>query len=161
MKNKTKNILIFEGIFIIGILIYLFFSTAPKQVYPLSGMTISDPDFKFEIENAKKVILSTNENLSNPIILSENTEITLPPGVYYWKVQDDLRESEIKNFTIESNVALNLREKNENYELENKGNVDLNVSKKTGSLFTSDIVINVGGSQEVEKDNSTYEGRQR
>src|SRR3989339_409678 len=149
MKNKTKNILIFEGIFIIGILIYLFFSTAPKQVYPLSGMTISDPDFKFEIENAKKVILS------------ENTEITLPPGVYYWKVQDDLRESEIKNFTIESNVALNLREKNENYELENKGNVDLNVSKKTGSLFTSDIVINVGESQEVEKDNSTYEGRQR
>src|SRR3989339_372714 len=126
MKNKTKNILIFEGIFIIGILIYLFFSTAPKQVYPLSGMTISDPDFKFEIENAKKVILSTNENLSNPIILSENTEITLPPGVYYWKVQ-----------------------------------VDLRVSKKTGSLFTSDIVIYVGGSQEVEKDNSTYEGRQR
>src|SRR3989339_753732 len=110
MENKTKKILIWEGIFIIGILIYLFFATAPKQIYPFSGMTISDPDF---------------------------------------------------NFTIESNVALNLREKNESYELENKGNVDLNVSKKTGSLFTSDIVINVGESQEVEKDNSTYEGRQR
>src|SRR3989339_869018 len=100
MENKTKKILIWEGIFIIGILVYLFFATAPKQIYPFSGMTISDQDFKFEIENAKMVILATNENLSNPIILSENTEITLPPGIYYWKVQDDLRESAIKNSTI-------------------------------------------------------------
>ena len=156
--SKTRKIIIGEGILIIGILIYLFFSTAPGQIYPLHGMTIIEPDFNFEIENGEVVMISIDENFTNPIILKENSDIFLPPGLYYWKVKSILRESDIRNFTIQENVGLNLKERVENYELQNVGNVDLNVTRENKGV-TSNTILDVGKSKEVEKDNSSYEGR--
>jgi hypothetical protein len=157
--NKTKRILLIEGVFIIGVLIYLFFSTAPNQVYPLHGMTIIDSDFVFEIENGEEVIVSIDENFTSPIILKEGSDVTLPPGTYYWKVRSRFRESDVQSFTIQSNVGLDIREREESYELQNSGNVNLNVtSEKQG--MTSGIIIEVDESKEVGKDNSSYEGRQ-
>ena len=156
--SKTRKILLGEGILIIGILIYLFFSTAPGQIYPLHGMTILEPDFNFEIENGEVVMISIDEDFTNPIILKENSDIFLPPGLYYWKVKGIFRESEIKNFTVQENVVLDLKERAENYELQNVGNVDLNVTRENKGV-TSDTILNVGESEEVEKDNSSYEGR--
>jgi len=156
--NRTKKIIIGEGILIIGILIYLFFSTAPGQIYPLHGMTIIEPDFNFEIENGEVVMISIDENFTNPIILKENSDIFLPPGLYYWKVKSIFRESEIRNFTVQENVGLNLKERVENYELQNVGNVDLNVTRENKGV-TSNTILDVGESKEVEKDNSSYEGR--
>ncbi len=157
--NKTKKIIIIEAIFVIGVLAYLFFSTVPNQIYPLSGMTIIEPDFNFEIENGEVVMISIDENFTNPIILKENSDIFLPPGLYYWKVKSIIRESEIRNFTVKGYVALALKERGENYELQNMGNVDLNVTKKKEGI-TSNTILDVGESKEVEKDNSSYEGRQ-
>ena len=156
--SKTRKIIIGEGILIIGILIYLFFSTAPGQIYPLHGMTIIEPDFNFEIENGEVVIISIDENFTNPIILKENSDIFLPPGLYYWKVKSIFRESDIRNFTIQENVGLNLKERAKNYELQNVGNVDLNVTRENKGV-TSNTILDVGKSKEVEKDNSSYEGR--
>ncbi len=157
--SLEKKIIIAEGIFVFGILIFLFFSTAPAQIYPLSGMTIIEPDFVFEIENSEVVVISIDENFTTPIILKEGDDVTLPPGVYYWKVRSKFRESEVKSFTIESHVGLNLKEREENYELQNSGNVELNVTKEKEG-FTTSMTIDVGKSEEVEKDNSSYEGRQ-
>ena len=163
MKNKKlnleKKIVITEGIFVFGILIFLFFSTAPNQIYPLSGMTIVEPDFVFEIENSEEVVISSDENFTAPIVLKEGDDVTLPPGVYYWKVRSRFRESEVKSFTIKSHVGLNLKEREENYELQNSGNVELNVTREKEG-FTTSMTIDVGKSEEVEKDNSSYEGRQ-
>ena len=148
-----------EVIFIVGVLVYLFFSTAPNQLYPLSGMTVIEPNFVFEIENGESIEISVDENFTNPIFLNEGSDITLPPGTYYWKVKSDFRESEIKNFTIQGHVSLDIKEREKNYELYNSGNVDLNVTKENRGL-TAEIILDVGESEDVEKDNSTYTGGQ-
>jgi len=157
---KTKKILVAEVIFIVGVCVYLFFSTAPRQIYPLSGMTVIEPDFVFEIANGESMELSINENFTNSIILWEGSDITLPPGTYYWKVRSNLRESEVKNFTIQGYVSLDIKEREENYALYNSGNVDLNVTKENEES-TEEIVLDVGESKDVEKDDSKYEGRQK
>ena len=157
--NKTKTILIIEGVFLLIVLSYLFFSTAPKQLYPIQGMTVSEQDFSFEIENSEEIMLSTEKTFENYISLKEGDKITLPPGNYLWKVRNNFRESEINNFTIESRAGLNINQREGKYEIENSGNVDLNVTKNN-SLFTFDTFINVGESKEFVKDNSTYVGEQ-
>lgn len=151
-----KKVLVVETIFVFGILIYLSFSTIPVQISPLSGMTIIEPDFVFEIENGDEVILSVDENFSNPVILTEDKEVKLAPGVYYWKVKNDFRESDVSMFTVESNVALNLYRKNDSYELRNVGNVDLNVTEKKEGI-TGGIILEINELKEV-KGNATYEG---
>jgi len=163
MKNKNQNwekrILIAEVVLVVGILVYLFFSSAPNQVYPLSGMTITDPDFVFEIENGEQVLVSVDKGFTNPIVLEEGSDIILPPGIYYWKVKSKFRESEVKTFTIQSHAGLNLKDRDENHELENSGNVDLDVAKKRGGI-TTNIEIDAGDSTQVEKDDSNYKARQ-
>jgi hypothetical protein len=157
--NKTKMILIVEGVFLLVVISYLFFSTAPRQLYPIQGMTISEQDFSFEIENSEEVMLSTDITFENYITLKEGDKITLPPGNYFWKVKNRIRESEVNNFTIESMAGLNINQREGKYEIENSGNVDLNVTKNN-SLFTFSTFITVGDSKEFEKDNSTYTGGQ-
>jgi hypothetical protein len=157
--NKTKLILIIEVIFLFVIFAFLFFYTAPRQIYPLHGMIVSNPDFLFEIENSKEIALSTDMDFTNYINLKEGDEITLPPGIYFWKVKGIVVDSEVRNFTLESTVGLMLKEKGELYEVQNSGNVDLNLTKKQGTITLGEIV-NVGESKEFEKDNSTYTGEQ-
>ena len=160
IKQIEKKVLIAEVFLVAGIFIYLFFSTAPNQVYPLSGMTILEPDFVFEIENGEQVLISIDEEFTNPVVLGEGSDITLPPGLYFWKVKSKFRESEIKNFTIQGHVGLDIKTREENYELQNTGNVDLNVTRKKSGL-TSEIILDVGEFKEVEKDDSYYEGSQK
>jgi len=157
MKKRTKMIILVEAILVFGILGYLFFSTAPSQLYPLSGMIVIDNDFKFEIENSEKVMISSDKEFIDPIILSENDDVTLPPGVYYWKVKGLLRESDIMNFTIQGHVALTIKGNNNTYELKNSGNVDLNV---TDEELVKSILLEIGESEGIKNDNSTYEGEQ-
>jgi len=159
MKNKTKKILVVEAIFVAGVFIYLFFATTPSQIYPLSGMAIIESDFVFEIENGEEVLISFDESFTEPIVLNESSDIIFPPGVYYWKVRRGFRESKVQNFTIQGHVSLDIKERKEDYELYNSGNVDLNVTKKKGKI-TNMIILDSGELKEVVKDNSTYEGRQ-
>lgn len=160
--NRTKKILIVEGAFIIGVLAYIFLFTNPAQIYPLQGMIIKEPNLNFEIENADEILISKNKNFPNQIILKKGEEILLEPGIYFWKARNDFRESEIKNFTVEELVALNLRELNESYELQNSGNVVLNITK-IGEKKIANIIISIDGSEFFEKnaeeDNLTFEGR--
>ncbi|MBU0894872.1 MAG: hypothetical protein KKF48_02480 [Nanoarchaeota archaeon] len=161
MNNKKltgleKNILIAEAVFVFGILIYLFFFTGPNQIFPFQGMSIIEPDFVFQIENGEKVMLSVDKEFTNPIELGQDSEILLPPGVYYWKAVGFLRESEVRSFTIQSHVGLNLKERKENYELQNAGNVDLEVTKTNGDKENFDL--DVGDNLEFEKSEFKIEG---
>jgi len=164
MKNKTKKIIVVEAIFLVGVFVYLFFATAPSQIYPLSGMAIIESDFVFEIENGEEVLISFDEDFTEPIVLNESSDITFPPGIYFWKVVRGFRESEVKNFTIQGHVSLDIIERKENYELYNSGNVDLNVTEKKKGRITS-IIILPDESEEIDigtpEDNSTYEGVQK
>lgn len=159
LTNLEKKIILAEAVLVLGILIFLFFSTAPSHIYPLQGMVVSEPDFVFEIENGEEVVLSVDKSFANPIVLKEGADITLPPGEYYWKVRSKLRESDVKTFKIQGRVGLDLKEKEENYELQNSGNVGLDVTKENEGVISS-MTIDVGENKIVEKDNSKYEGRQ-
>lgn len=159
MKSKTKKILVAEAVFVVGVFVYVFIATAPSQIYPFSGMSIIESDFAFEIENGEEVLISFDESFTEPIVLDGGSDVTFPPGIYYWKVRKGFRESEMKNFTIQGHVSLDIQERKENYELYNSGNVDLNVTKKKGRI-TNIIILDPGESEEIEKDNSTYIGGQ-
>lgn len=162
MKRTTKiekKVLIVETILILGIFVYLFISTSPTQISPASGKVISDPDFVFEISNGEQVLVSIDEDFSNPIVLEPGSDVVLPPGTYYWKVKSILRESKVSTFTIQSHTALDLKPRGEKYELENSGNVDLEVEKSKAGLTTG-ITLDIGETIEVEQDNSEYEGGQ-
>jgi hypothetical protein len=150
-----KKFLVFEGLFVIAAIFYLFLANNPVGIYPLNGMTISNSDFSFEIENAKEVLLSIDENFSNPIVLNSETEVILAPGVYFWKVKNNFREGKVQSFTIQSQISLNLRDALDSYELINSGNVPLNItSDKEG------IILGVNEIKRVNKDNLTYEARE-
>jgi len=160
MKNKTKKILVAEAVFVIGVFVYVFIATAPSQIYPLSGMSIIESDFSFEIENGEEVLISFDGNFTNPIILNETSDIVFPPGIYYWKVRRGFRESEIKNFTVQGHVSLDVEERKDTYELYNSGNVDLNVTAKKKGHITGIMILEPDEVEGVEKDNSTYIGGQ-
>ncbi|MFH1326983.1 MAG: hypothetical protein ABIH59_02550 [archaeon] len=161
IKNKKmsleRKVLAVEAVFVLGVLVYLFFATTPTAVSPIAGQIVSDPDFVFEIKEGSTVLISLTPEFSNPIELEEGEDITLPPGTYYWKVKGLLRDSEMQTFTIESHVGLNLREGKEKDLLENSGNVDVDIEKKTSGI-TSGSTLSVGESEEVEKGGS-YEGK--
>jgi hypothetical protein len=152
--SREKKVLLIEGILVVGILAYLFFSAAPEGV-SIAGQTIFDSDYTLEIERGDQVIISTNIDFENPIVLEQGDSIDLPPGTYYWKAKNWLRESKVQNFTIQSNVGLDLFIRGEDYELENSGNVDLEVSGKKSGITTA---LEPGESIDVEEDN--YEGKQ-
>ena len=158
-SRHTIKILLAEAIFLVGIFVYVFISTSPSQIYPLSGMNIIDNDFEFEIKNSEEVLISLDEEFTKPIVLKENSDITLPPGLYFWKVRRGLRESEVRNFTISGHVAMEIREEDEKYFLDNTGNVILNVTKTTGNSSKT-ITIYVDESEEIENDDSIYRGEQ-
>jgi hypothetical protein len=155
-----KKMIIAEIILIVGILIYLVFSIAPKQIYPLNGMTIIEPNFVFEIENGQKVLLSVYEDFRDYVVLTESSEVNLAPGTYYWKVKNNFVESEMRTFTIQSHVGLRIKEGENSSKLINSGNVDVEVEKKADSRVTG-LILGVNEIKEVEKDNSTYEGSQK
>jgi hypothetical protein len=152
--NLEKKIVLTEVVFILGVFVYLFFSSAPRAISPISGMTVLEPDFVFEIQNGQSVLISYDKNFTSPVTLSVGDEITLPPGEYFWKVLGDFRESDVQTLNIGENVGLEMRKNQEKYILENTGNVDLNVSDKDGK---SSFSMTTGSIQEVE--NKSYEGR--
>ena len=157
MSNMEKKIVLAEVIFILGVFVYLFIATTPRAIAPISGMSILEPDFVFEIENGERVLISYNENFTNLIELEEGDEITLPPGTYYWKVKSDFRESVIQKLVIEGNVGLDIERGDESYTLRNTGNVGMNVGSKeknfSFSLATREAI-------EMVEDDVKYEGRQ-
>src|SRR3989344_829105 len=157
LGNVEKVIVVAEAVLVLGIFSYLYFSITPEAISPISGKTILEPDFVFEISNGEQVIISKDLGFANFITLKEGSELDLPPGAYYWKVKNWLKESEVRSFTIESNVGLNLRNGYEKDVLENSGTVPVDVTKKKGGI-TSKIGVDVGESVEVEKDEAIYEG---
>jgi hypothetical protein len=159
--NTSRKILLADAVFIIGIFAYLFFTSSPNAISPVSGQVVSasSSDLVFEIEKGDTVWISTSPDFSDPIILKEGSEIFLTPGEYYWKVKNWLRESEVKSFKVDSKVGLDLYDKGANYELKNSGNVNLDVDQKKGSI-TSETPLEAGESKVVEKDGSNYEGTQ-
>ena len=158
--NLEKKILLAEAVLVFGALIYLFFSMSPTAISPVSGQTIFEPDFEFEIENGEEILISSTPDFENPIVLKEGSEVDLPPGDYYWKVKNWFREGEVRTFTIQSNVGLSIFRGEDKDILENSGNVDIEINKKKGGITTGIEDLDKGESMSIDKEDSQYEGAQ-
>lgn len=153
MKLKTKILIGIEVLALVLIFSFILLNK-PSLVNPPSGFVIRDLNFSFDFDNADKLIIATNSEFKDPIVLKETRSIELPPGTYYWKAKGLLFESETRNFTIVTHVALKLEGSEEGLVLSNIGNVDLNITNNETSF-----IMDVGDSELVE--NGTFEGGQR
>ena len=159
MKIIGKIFIVLELLFVIGVFTY-FLINSPQAIAP-TGDIITD-NFTFEFKNARELLISTNPEFTNPIILKKDFKINLPPGTYYWKVRGLIRESEVRNFTIKTRAEFILNESKTRYKLTNLGNVILNITEKSHNKTIGELIINVGESKEVEKKNQTsFEGKQK
>jgi len=154
----TKIFIIAQAIFVFVVLVYIYLANAPKAVSPIAGKSVSE--LEFVIEDADTIIVSRDPEFSNPTILEEGEDISLPPGTYYWKVKNWLRESEVYTFTIETTVVLNLIEEQDKKFLENDGNVDVKVTEKKAGITTGSFEIEIGDNEEISEDKD-YEGGQK
>lgn len=154
--TTTRKVLIAEAVLVLGIFVYLYVSFAPTGYAPLSGQSILEPNFVFEIGNGEIIILSSSPDFSNPITLTEGSEVDLPVGTYYWKVKNWFRESDVKTFTLESNVGIDVIKGINTDRVQNSGTVPVDVKEKNSGITTG---ISVGDSVEVEK-GGEFEGTQ-
>lgn len=141
LSKKTKTILIIEGIFIIGVIIYLA-SMKPTAIAPVSGHVISENDFSFQFENARRIIIAKSQDFENSVEFNKDFAIRLPPGTYYWKAKSWFRESETMNFTIANKVSLRLDEINGELAVYNTGTMDVKIRILDGEeLFENKSIM--------------------
>ncbi|MFW6311959.1 MAG: hypothetical protein ACOC1K_06970 [Nanoarchaeota archaeon] len=161
LTKKEKRFLLVEGVFFIFLIVFLFISTTPKALSPVSGMIISDNNFNFKIKNGNEVVLACDKDFVNYVTLDEDSHVTLTPGRYYWKVKGEIRESRIRSFIIQEVVGLEIDKRGDLIELKNTGTVDLNVSEKDSypEEISSGKILGVGEVKTIENENKTYEGK--
>jgi hypothetical protein len=161
MGKATKIFVILEISLILIVVSYVYFTKRPAMIYPADGMLIRELNFNFEVENADEIILSKEKSFEDPIVLADSREITLPPGVYFWKAKNILGSSGVRNFSVQSHVILNLEKGVEFYELRNAGDVALNLSyENCSSCEKKALDIGELFNLALNDTNKTYEGKQ-
>lgn len=151
---QHKHIKIIDFVILAGTLISLLFVIGyarPLVIAPVDEFVTTNSSVLFEFRKADVILIDDNSAFSSPekIYAKDNLVINLKPGIYYWKVQGAL-DSEIRQFTINSEVELKLRksEKEDVYEIVNAGNTRLNVEVYENGSLKENIVLGVDESKE-------------
>lgn len=153
--KKTTKMFVIEAILLFLIIGGLLFFT-PK----ITNVNENNKITFFKFTNAYAVLIDDNPDFSSPEKIGEK-EVKLNPGEYYWKAIGILGESETGNFTIDSEVVINMNINNETTTIENKGNVPVNLTRKTGSIISGNMIIEVNKNQEFETENNiSFEAKQ-
>jgi len=164
MKNKIKNkkmkkmatTIIIEATILFLIIGSLLFLT-PK----ITNVGEQDKITFFKFTNAYAVLVDDNPEFSSPQKIEERA-VKLNPGEYYWKAVGILGESEMGNFTIDSEVVINMNINKDVTTIDNEGNTPVNLTKRTGSIISGNMIIDVNDEQEFENgDNLSFEARQK
>lgn len=149
-------------LFIIGQLIFVFLILAGAFIfYPRAEMNLNGNKVEFKSINANVVILSSSSDFSNPryVDLNDSIAFNLKPGTYYWKVGNGILESFSDEFKIDSEVGLQILEKNGSYELKNVGDVKLNVTKTKDGRFVGHVILGPEEGESIENE-GVYTGGQ-
>ena len=150
--NKAKKIIFVDAIILILIIGGLFLLT-PKII----GTISKDRLTFFKFTNAYAILIDDNPDFSSPKEVTEEA-MKLNPGQYYWKAIGVLGESEMGNFSIDSEVIVNMRIDRENITIHNKGNVPINVEESAGQIIFGNMIIDINEKEEFEnKLNATFE----
>ena len=105
------------------------------------------------------ILVDDNPRFSSPLIV-EAKSIELDPGTYYWKTTGI---SEIRKFTIISDVGIEVKDRGDNREIRNVGNTDLDLRFRRWNDFgiTGSAVLDVRGKMEVNLNNTIVEAKER
>lgn len=153
MAINQKHIYILDiliaGISLIAILGIVGYAR-PLVIAPLDGTITMNNSILFEFNKADLILIDDNIQFSSPeeIYVENNLVINLKPGKYYWKIKG-LRESEVRELTILSEVGLQLREKGEVYEVVNAGNTNLDVEVYENGSLKDKLVLDIDESKEA------------
>ncbi len=156
--NKHIKIITIQAIFLVVILIIIYL------LYPKIELNVNENLVNFKSINADVIIISENPDFSNSrfIELEKNKSISfgLEPGTYYWKSSNNLIEGIKHEFTISSEVGIEIKkEAEDNNSLINVGNVKINVTKSKSGMMIGYITLEPNESEKIE-DSGEYTGRQ-
>lgn len=159
-----KHILLIDTILILGTLLLIagFVGySRPLVIAPLDDFVTSENSVLFVFEKADVVLIDDNLQFSSPqeIYVEDNILITLPAGVYYWKVVGAIA-SDVRQLTIESSIDLKIREsENGTISVVNSGSIPLEVSVYDKGILSDRIVVDVD-SDSVTVKGDKYLGRE-
>lgn len=153
-----------DFLIIVGTLATLFFSIGyvqPLLIQPIDGLETTNSSVLFSFEKASAILIDDNPEFSSPDVINARNDavINLKPGIYYWKL-DGVLESDVRKFTILSEIELKLREFEDGYEVVNAGNTRLNVDIYSEDVLTGSIVLDAGESHKTEEKENKFIGRQ-
>lgn len=140
----NKKVYTIDGILIVGsifVLIFLIGYSTPLIISPVDELE-SKGDVLFSVENAEVILIDDNLEFTSPqeYVVSDDLEIKLEPGTYYWKAKG-LLESDIRRLTINSVVDLRLKKRDKGYDLVNAGNVVLDVDVYNGTELVEEFSL--------------------
>lgn len=154
-KRKTMLIVTFEILIFILIIVSLSYFT-PK----MGGINKEDKAVFFKFTNAHAILIDDNPDFTSPEKISDKV-IKLKPGSYYWKAVGILGESETGNFTVNSEVIINIEIDDGETTVTNQGNVPVNATKKQGGVIIGNMIIEMKDKEVFgNEENITIEARQ-
>jgi len=157
--NKHLKLIVVEVIFLFGVFLGIYFA------YPWADVNIEGNVVKFDSISAEIIVISENSDFSNSRYLEiekgENISFELPPGKYYWKSDNGIIESLKNEFVVQSEVAMEINREENKSELENVGNVKINITKNEGGIIVGHIILGPDNSEEIQdEEDINYKGKQ-
>lgn len=149
---KTKSVILIQTVFLAIALMAVYL------LYPKINASVAGNTIRFETGNVNILVLSDNPefNDSRYIAVYNNLTINLSPGTYYWRAGNGVIWGVSHRLDVNSEVGLRLNENDS--ELENIGNVKVNVSRTSDGSLVGQIILEPEQAEKIE--NGTYVGRQ-
>ena len=154
---KHKWFILCQAIFVVATLVAIL------VFYPRASLDLIGNKASFKSLNANVIIISSNPDFSNPryVDINDSASFNLKSGTYYWKASNGFIEGLSKKFMIDSNVGLEIVEKDDERKLRNIGDVKVNVTKTKNGTFVGYIILEPEESEEIEnEEDKAYTGRQ-
>lgn len=140
-------------VLVVGTIIFLagFVNYArPLVIAPLDNLETTNTSVLFEFERGNVILIDDNLEFSSPdkIYAKDDLIINLKAGKYYWKIEG-VFDSNVREFTILSEVNLKLKRVDDKYRIVNAGNVELDVEIYENRSKVSNIILDIDEEREV------------
>lgn len=147
MKYKIDLVVIF---FSAIALMFVVGYAQPLVISPLNDFSTTETTVLFSIEKGDKLLIDDNIEFTTPeeYKVSDGLNLDFNPGQYYWKVIG-VGKSEIRTFTINSKVSLELIENAESFDVVNSGNVGLLIDVYNGTELVEKTRLEVSEEMKV------------
>lgn len=145
MENKHIKIIDMALIFATVLFLAGSFNYAhPLIISPVNNFETTNGSVLFEFERGNVVLIDDNLEFSSPekIVAEDNLIINLKPGKYYWKLEGIL-DSNVREFTILSEINLKLKKLEDKYQIVNAGNVQLDVDIYENKSLVGNVILDI------------------